>query len=70
MLKKKSKEERIKTEIVQVVKNMPAMQEIQVRFLDWGDLLEWKWQHTPVFLPGKSHGQRSLVVHSPWGHKE
>ena len=29
------------------------------------DLLEilvpWKWQPTPVFLPGKSHGQRSLV---------
>ena len=25
---------------------------------------------TPVFLPGKSHGQRSLVAYSPWGHKE
>ena len=24
---------------------------------------------TPVFLPGKSHGQRSLVCYSPWGHK-
>jgi len=29
-----------------------------------------KWQHTPVFLPGKSHEQRSLVGYSPWGHKE
>ena len=29
-----------------------------------------KWQPTPVFLPGESHGQRSLVGHSPWGHKE
>ena len=29
----------------------------------------WKWQPTPVFLPGKSHGQRSLVVYSPWGCK-
>ena len=29
-----------------------------------------KWQPTPVFLRGKSHGQRSLVVYSPWGHKE
>ena len=29
-----------------------------------------KWQHTPVFLPGKFHGQRSLVGYSPWGHKE
>ena len=37
---KKSKEERIRTEIAQVVKNMPAMQETQVRFLDWEDILE------------------------------
>ena len=29
-----------------------------------------KWQITPVFLPGESHGQRSLVGYSPWGHKE
>ena len=28
-----------------------------------------KWQPTPVFLPGESHGQRILVVSSPWGHK-
>ena len=27
-----------------------------------------KWQPTPVLLPGKSHGQRSLVGYSPWGH--
>ena len=25
---------------------------------------------TPVFLPGESHGQRSLVGYSPWGRKE
>ena len=30
----------------------------------------WKWQPTPVFLPGESHGQRSLVGYSPWGCKE
>ena len=29
-----------------------------------------KWQPTPVFLPGKSHGLRNLVGYSPWGHKE
>ena len=29
-----------------------------------------KCQPTPVFLPGKSHGYRSLVGYSPWGHKE
>jgi len=28
-----------------------------------------KWQPTPVFLPGKSHGQRSLVGYSQQGHK-
>ena len=29
-----------------------------------------KWQATPVFLPGKSHGQKSLAGYCPWGHKE
>ena len=29
-----------------------------------------KWQPTPVFLPGKVHGKRSLIGYSPWGHKE
>ena len=29
-----------------------------------------KWQPTPVFLPEKSHGEKSLVGYSPWGHKE
>ena len=28
-----------------------------------------KWQPTPVFLPEKSHGRRSLVLYSPQGHK-
>ena len=28
-----------------------------------------KWQPTPVSLPGKSHGQRSLVGCSPWGRR-
>ena len=28
------------------------------------------WQPTPEFLPGESHGQRSLEGYSPWGHKE
>ena len=31
---------------------------------------EGKWQSTPVFLPGKFHGQRSLAGYSPWGHKD
>ena len=29
-----------------------------------------QWQPTPIFLPGKFHGRRSLVGCSPWGHKE
>ena len=32
--------------------------------------LEKEWQPTPIFLPGKSHGPRSLVGYSPWGCKE
>ena len=34
--------------------------------------LSWRrqWQPTPVLLPGKSHGRRSLVGCSPWGCKE
>ena len=34
--------------------------------------IPWKreWQPTPVFLFGKSHGQRNLAGYSPWGHKE
>ena len=38
----------------------------------WVRKIPWrrKWQFTPVLLPGKSHGQRSLVGYSPWGRKE
>ena len=42
------------------------------QFDPWVRKMLWrrKWQPTPIFLPGKSHGQRSLVGYSPWGHKE
>ena len=49
-----------------VVKNPSAMQETQVLSLDWEYLLEKEVATTPVLLPGKSHGQRSLVGYSPW----
>ena len=41
------------------------------RFDPWVGKIPWrrKWQPTPVFLPGKSHGQRSLEGCSPWGRK-
>ena len=54
----------------QMVKNLPAMQDTWVRSL--GQKILWRkdWQPTPVFLPGESHGQRSLVGYGPWGSKE
>ena len=41
-------------------------------FTPWVGKIPWsrKWQPTLVFLPGKSHEQRSLVSYSPWGCKE
>ena len=38
---------------------------MQVQSLGGEDVLEEVWQPTPVFLPGKSRGQRSLVDYSP-----
>jgi len=46
------------------------MQETWVQSLGQEKPLKRKWQPTPVFLPGKPHGQRSLRGYSPWGHKE
>ena len=42
------------------------------RFDPWLGKIPWRkaWQPIPVFLPGESHGQRSLVGYSPQGHKE
>ena len=53
-----------------MVKHLPAMWETQVQSLGWEDPLEKEMATHPVPLPGKSHGQRSLVGYSPWGHKE
>ena len=41
-------------------------------FNPWVRKIPWrrKWQSTPVFLPGESCGQRSLMGYSPWGRKE
>ena len=51
-------------QVALVVKNLPASACIVKA--------PWRraWQPIPVFLPGESHGQRSLVGYSPWGHKE
>ena len=42
------------------------------RFESWIRKIPWrrKWQLTPVLLPGKSHGQRSLAGYIPWGCRE
>ena len=50
-----------------MVKRLPAMWETQVQSLGWEDPLEKEWKPTPVFLPGKFHGLRSLVGYSPMG---
>ena len=41
-------------------------------FTPWVGKIHWsrKWQPTPVFLPGKFHGQRILMGYSSWGHKQ
>ena len=43
----------------------------RLRFNPWVGKIPWrrKWQPTPVFLPGKSQGQRNLVGYNLWGHK-
>ena len=56
---------------------LPGGSEVKASACNAGDLglipgFPWgrKWQPTPVFLPGESHGQRSLVGYSPRGRKE
>ena len=41
-------------------------------FEPWVRKIPWRrtWQPTPVFLPGKSYGQKNLSGYSPWGHKD
>ena len=51
--------------VAQMVKDLPAMQEIQVRSLGWKIPWRREWHPTPVFLPGEFHGQRSLAGYSP-----
>ena len=55
-----------------MVKNPPANagDMRQVLLLGQEDLLEEERQPSPVFLPGESHGQRSLVGYSSLGRKE
>ena len=49
-----------------------ACQHRRSGFNPWVKRILWrrKWQHSPVFLPGESYGQRSLAGYSLWGGKE
>ena len=57
--------------MAQLVNNLPAMRDTQVRSLGWEDpwvgKIPWRreWLPTPVFWPGEFHG-----LYSPWGPKE
>ena len=57
-----------------MVKNLPANAGDTERygFDPWVGNTPWRreWQPIAVFLPGESHGQRSLAGYSPWGRKE
>ena len=51
--------------------NKSTCQSRRPRFNLWVRKIPWRrnWQPTPVLLPGKSHGQRSLAGYNPWDHK-
>ena len=67
---------RKKKEIVELDVGFPSgsicLQSRRCKFDHWIRKMPWRraQQPTPVFLPGKSHGQRSLAGYSLWGHKE
>ena len=56
--------ELITSQVALLVKNLPATAG-NIRSLVWEDPLEKAQQSSPVFLPGESHGERSLAGHSP-----
>ena len=59
--------------MVQQVRNQPGHRKRgRCRFSSGVGKIHWKRKShpTPVFLPGKSSGQWSLVGYSPWNHKE
>ena len=56
--------------VAQTVMHLPTMQETRVQSLGQEDTLEKGMAPTPVLLPEKFHGQRSLAGYSPGGLKE
>ena len=56
--------------VAQLVKNLPAVRETWVQSLGQEDPLEKEMAAHSILLPGKSHGQRSLVEYSPGSQRE
>ena len=54
----------ITSPVAQTVKNLPAMQKVQVQSLGWKIPWRRKWLPSPAFLPGEFYGQRSLLGYS------
>ena len=52
-----------------MVKNLPAMQETQLRSVGWKNPPEKGMAVHFSILAWRSHGQRNLAAYSPWGHK-
>ena len=52
--------------VAQRLKHLPPMRETWVRSLGREDPRRRKWQPTPVFMPGESHGRRSLARILQW----
>ena len=68
MLSLTSDQEKEELNVALVVKNPPGNAgDLKTEGLIWVRKIPWRraWQPTPVFLPGESHGQRSLVGHGP-----
>ena len=61
------------SQVVLVLMNPPADAGniMRLGFDPWVEKTPWRraWQPTPAFLPGESHGQRSLAGYSPWGRR-
>src|SRR5574338_372105 len=64
----------VASQLGKLIRTLPAQcrRHKRRRFSLWGGRIPWrrKWQPAPVFLPGKSHGRRSLAGYSPWGREE
>ena len=58
------------TEVCIPIQPLNSWVALVISFLNFYFTLEEEMQPTPVFLPGKSPGQKSLAGYSPWGLKE